>query len=110
MQYNAGATSTTGMHVGNLIVQNLEPVATLSAGPTTGACLYQSTAFTVTLSGPAGYGGAFITPASSVIGDTFQTSPGGGNITTLTIPEGSTSGTFYLIPNNRHGSKTPVFG
>jgi hypothetical protein len=70
------------------------PTAATLAGPATGA-IGQSTAYTVTLN-TAATSTVTVTPASTIGGDTFQTSPSGGNVTTFTIGTGQTTGTFYV--------------
>jgi hypothetical protein len=106
--YLAGGavSSSTGPHLmGPLIVQDLSATTATLSGPTSGTVSAQSTAFTVTLNNPAGYGGVTVTPASSVGGDTFQATSGGGNVTTITIAQGASSGTFYLTPSSTSGSR-----
>lgn len=99
--FNGGSagTSSTGPHIGQLVVQDISATSATLAGPVTGIDGTQSAPYTVTLNHLAGYGGVVITPASTGTGDTFQATSGGGNVTTITIPAGSSSGTFYLTPN-----------
>jgi len=60
----------------------------------------------LTLDQEALTGGVVITPTSTVSGDTFQATSGGGNVTTITIPSGSTTGTFYLTTSNTTGNRS----
>src|SRR5208283_5065521 len=62
-------------------------------------------AFTVTMNVPALTGGVTVTPASTNGADTFQATSGGSNVSSVTIPAGSTSVTFYLTPNGTVGSR-----
>jgi len=106
--FNAGSagTSTTGPHIGQLVVQDISATAASLSGPVTGPTSAEQTMpFTVTLNNPAGYGGVVVTPSSSGTGDTFQANVGGGNVTTTTIPQGSTTGTFYLTASSTTGSR-----
>jgi hypothetical protein len=66
----------------------------------------QSTAFTVTVNQPASTGGVTVTPASSGGADTFQATSGGSNVSSITIPAGSTSVTFYLTPGGTAGTRS----
>src|SRR5271157_4907906 len=99
------ATSTTGQHIGRLVVQDPSSTTATLRGPTSGNIGSQSTAFTVTLDKAAGYGAITVTPASTGGSDTFQATSGGGNVSTVTIPAGSTSVTFYLTPGGTAGSR-----
>jgi hypothetical protein len=92
------ASSCSWSMVGYAFVEGVSR-ATLS-GPTSGAEGAQSTAFTVTLDVAAPSGGAVVTPSSTGSRDTFQASLGGGNVTTITIAQGQTTGTFYLTPGS----------
>ena len=106
--FNAGSasTSTTGPHIGQLVVQDISATTASLSGPATGPTGAQQTVpFAVTLNNPAGYGGVVVTPVSSGTGDTFQSTVSGGNVTTITIPQGSTSGTFYLTASSTNGSR-----
>jgi hypothetical protein len=98
-------TAATGVHAGNLLVQDLPPTTATITGPASGNISTQSTAFTVTLDRPAQYGGLTVTPASSVGADAFQATSGGGNVSTITIAEGTTTGTFYLTPVAPSGNR-----
>ena len=92
------ATSSTGLHLGALYVQDLTAptTATLIGPPSGGGLIGIPAQFQVVLDGPAGTGGCTITPASSASGDTFQAIEGGPNITAITIPQGATNTTFWL--------------
>ena len=92
------ATSSTGLHLGALYVQDLTaPTTATLIGPSSGGGLIGIPAqFQVVLDGPAGAGGCTITPASSASGDTFQAVNGGPNITAITIPQGQIDTTFWL--------------
>ncbi len=105
--FNIGSagTSSTGPHIGQLVVQDTSATTATLTGPVNGLTSTQSAPFTVTLNHPAGYGGVVITPASAGSGDTFQATSGGGNATTVTIPAGSTTGTFYLTPSTTPASR-----
>ena len=54
--------------------------------------------FTVTLDQPAQAGGVVVTLAGSLAGDTFQASLGGGNVSTVTVSQGSSTVQFYFTP------------
>ena len=100
------ATTTTGHHIGDLTVQDIPALssATLS-GPT--QQLFSTPAeFTVDLNEAAGTGGVVVTLSSSNSSDTFQATQGGANVTTITIPSGSESGTFWLTPRETTGNRT----
>ena len=105
--FNGGSagTSTTGPHIGQLVVQDIPATTATLSGPVTGLVSSQSAPFTVTLNRPAGYGGVVVTPASTGTADTFQATSGGGNVTTIAIPAGSSTGTFYLTPSSTAGSR-----
>ena len=92
------ATSSTGLHLGALYVQDLTaPTTATLIGPSSGGGLIGIPAqFQVVLDQPAGVGGCTITPASSASGDTFQAVKGGPNITAITIPQGAINTTFWL--------------
>ncbi len=92
------ATSSTSLHLGALYVQDLTAptTATLIGPPNSSGLIGIPVQFQVILDGPAGAGGCTITPASSASGDTFQAVEGGPNITTITIPQGAISTTFWL--------------
>lgn len=79
-------------------------IATLT-GPTTGLDSVQSAAFTVGLDQPAQSGGVTVTPGSTGVSDTFQATPGGGNVSSVSIPSGSTSTTFYLTTGGLMGNR-----
>jgi hypothetical protein len=100
------ATTTTGHHIGRLVVQDLSSTTATLSGPTSGNLGSQSRAFTVTLDKAAGYGGITVTPASTGGSDTFQATLGGGNVSTITIAAGSTTGTFYLTPAGPSGNRS----
>src|SRR5208282_5953740 len=82
------------------------PTAATVAGPTSGVIGVESTAFTVTVNQPALTGGVTVTPASTSGSDTFQATAGGSNVTSVTIPAGSTSVTFYLTPGGSAGNRS----
>ena len=92
------ATSSTGLHLGTLYVQDLTAptTATLVGPPNSSGLIGIPAQFQVVLDGPAGAGGCTITPASSASGDTFQAVNGGPNITAITIPQGQIDMTFWL--------------
>ncbi|MGO9815803.1 MAG: beta strand repeat-containing protein [Isosphaeraceae bacterium] len=100
------ATTTTGHHIGRLVVQDPSSTTATLSGPTSGNLGSQSRAFTVTLDKAAGYGGITVTPASTGGSDTFQATLGGGNVSTITIAAGSTTGTFYLTPAGPSGNRS----
>ena len=62
----------------------------------------------VFLNGPAPTGGVIYTPTSTFAGnsDKFQATLGGGNVTTIMIPAGSTYANFYLTPHGPAGTRT----
>jgi len=66
----------------------------------------ESTAFTVTLDQPASTGGVTVAPASTNGSDTFQAGSGGSNVSSVAIPAGSTSVTFYLTPGGTAGNRS----
>src|SRR5208283_2918908 len=74
--------------------------------PTSGVIGVESTAFTVTVNQPALTGGVTVTPASTNGSDTFQAASGGSNVTSVTIPAGSTTVTFYLTPGSTAGNRS----
>ena len=82
------------------------PTAATLSGPTSGTVGIESTGFTVNLNQPAWTGGVTVTPTSSAGTDTFQATPGGSNVTSLTIPAGSTSVTFYLTASGTAGNRS----
>ena len=47
-----------------------------------------------------------VTPSSSAGTDTFQATPSGSNVTSVTIPAGSTSITFYLTAGGTAGNRS----
>ena len=103
---STASTATTGHHIGALTVQDIPALssATLS-GPT--QQLFSTPAeFTVDLNEAAGTGGVVVTLSSSNSSDTFQATQGGANVTTITIPSGSESGTFWLTPHGTTGNRT----
>ena len=51
-------------------------------------------------------GGVTVTPASTNGSDTFQATSGGSNVSSVTIPAGSTSVTFYLTPGGTAGNRS----
>ena len=127
---STASTATTGQHIGALTVQSIPALlsATLS-GPTqpdvtrhagvrdsalssatlsgpTQQLFSNPAAFTVGLNEPAGTGGVVVTLSSSNSSDTFQATQGGANVTTITIPSGSESGTFWLTPRGTTGNRT----
>ncbi len=108
---NYGSTST-GYHLGRLIVQDLAPTTATITGPTgsSGNMNSQSGAFTICLDRQAQYGGLTVSLASTggVTGylDTFQATSGANNVTSVTIPAGSSSGSFYLTPAGPPGNRT----
>ena len=82
------------------------PTAATLSGPSTGFVGVQSTAFTVTVNQPAAPGGVTVAPASTNGSDTFQAGSGGSNVSSVTIPAGSTSVTFYLTPGGTAGNRS----
>src|SRR5208283_5525829 len=80
------------------------PTAATLTGPGTGFMGVESTAFTVTLNQPASMGAVTVTPGSSSSTDTFQGTAGGSNVSSVTIPVGSTSVTFYVTPGGTAGN------
>jgi len=82
------------------------PTAATLAGPSTGFVGVQSTAFTVTVNQPAAPGGVTVTPVSTNGSDTFQAGSGGSNVSSVAIPAGSTSVTFYLTPGGTAGNRS----
>ena len=96
------ATTTTGLHIGALYVQD---IPTLSSAGLTGPTqqLFSTPAeFTVDLNEVAGTGGVTVTLSSSNSSDTFQATEGGSNLSPkqITIAAGSASGTFWLTPSS----------
>jgi hypothetical protein len=92
--------TTNGQGASALAVAFVEvtgPTTATLSGPTSGAVGQQSTAYTVTLNAAA-TAAVTVTPSSSVPGDTFQATAGGGNVAAITIAAGSSTGTFYLTP------------
>ncbi len=80
----------------------LPAAATATLAPpssTSGTAGVESGAFTTTLDRPAGTGGQAVNLASSVSGDTFHATAGGSAITSITIANGATTGTFLLVPS-----------
>ena len=100
------ATTTTGHHIGRLVVQDPSSTTATLSGPTSGNLGSQSRAFTVTLDKAAGYGGITVTPSSSNGSDTFQATQGGANVTSVTLAAGQPSGTFRLTPGGATGNRT----
>ncbi len=94
------STPSTGHHISSLYLQDISPLstATLIGPPNTSGLIGIPVQFTVSLNEPAGPGGVVVTPASTVGTDTFQATRSGPNVTSITIPEGSTSTTFWLTP------------
>ena len=82
------------------------PTAATLSGPSTGIFGTESTAFTVSVNQPAWTGGVTVTPGSTSSGDTFQATSGGSNVSSVTIPAGSTSVTFYLMPGGTAGNRS----
>jgi len=82
------------------------PTAAMLSGQSSGIVGVQSTAFTVTLDQPASTGGGTVAPVSSGGLDTFQATSGGSNVSSVTIPAGSTSVTFYLTPGGTAGIRS----
>lgn len=63
--------------------------------------------FTITLNGTAGSGGVIWSLSSpGFASDTFQATFGGSNITSITIPDGSSTGTFWFTPGGLTGART----
>ena len=87
-------------------VNNIAPTSAALVGPRTGVVGVQSTVFTVTLNEDAQSGGVVVTPASTNGGDTFQATSGGSYISSVTIPAGSTSVTFWLTPGGTAGNRS----
>jgi hypothetical protein len=82
------------------------PTAAMLPGRSSGIVGVQSTAFTVTVNQPASTGGVTVAPVSSGGLDTFQATSGGSNVSSVTIPAGSTSVTFYLTPGGTAGNRS----
>ena len=81
--------------------------ATLS-GPSYGG-LGISAQFTVSLSAAAGSGGQAVGLSSTQGSDVFKVSLSGSSVSGITIPSGSTSGTFWFIPSSTTGSRDITF-
>jgi len=78
--------------------------ATLS-GPAAGLVGAQNGPFTVALNTAASTS-VTVNLASNNGSDTFQATLGGGNVTSITIPAGSTTVTFYLTPGGTAGNRS----
>lgn len=78
------------------------PTGFTLAGTGTGTYGVQSAPMSIFLNGPAGSGGVTLNLASTLSGntDTFQPS------STITIPSGSSSATFYITPSGASGTRT----
>ena len=100
------ATTTTGHHIGDLTVQDIPALSSATLSGPTQQLFSNPAAFTVGLNEPAGTGGVVVTLSSSNSSDTFQATQGGANVTTITIPSGSESGTFWLTPRGTTGNRT----
>ncbi len=107
----ASATSTTGQHIGRLVVQDPSSTTATLSGPTSGNLGSQSTAFTVTLDNDAGYGAITVTPASTGGSDTLQATNTlqvtNETITgTLTVSAGPSNGLVAIEPEGTGGVST----
>ncbi len=107
----ASATSTTGQHIGRLVVQDPSSTTATLSGPTSGNLGSQSTAFTVTLDNDAGYGAITVTPASTGGSDTLQATNTlqvtNETITgTLTVSAGPSNGLVAIEPEGTGGINT----
>src|SRR5271157_3702598 len=99
-----------GSHWGTLPpgtdVQNLSAFTTATlSGPAAGLVGTQNGPFTVALN-TATSTSVSVNLASNNGSDTFQATLGGGNVTSITIPTGSTSVTFYLTPGGTAGNRS----
>ena len=81
--------------------------ATLS-GPSYGG-LGIPAQFTVSLSVAAGSGGQAVGLSSTQGSDVFKVSLSGSSVSGITIPSGSTSGTFWFIPSSTTGARDITF-
>src|SRR5208337_4583563 len=99
------ATATTGHHIGALYVQNISPLSSAALTGPTQALFSTQAEFTVSLNEAAGPSGVIVGLASSKGADTFQATQGGTNVTTITIPSGSASGTFWLTAGGASGNR-----
>jgi hypothetical protein len=98
-----------GSHWGTLPpgtdVQNLSALTTATlSGPAAGLVGTQNGPFTVALN-TATSTSVTVNLASNNGSDTFQATLGGGNVTSITIPAGSTTVTFYLTPGGTAGNR-----
>jgi len=100
------ATTTTGHHIGDLTVQDIPALSSAALSGPTQQLFSTPAEFTVDLNEAAGTGGVVVTLSSTNSSDTFQTTQGGPNVTTITIPSGSESGTFWLTPHGTTGNRT----
>ncbi len=85
------------------------PTTVTLTGPTSGTTGVESTAFTATLDQAAPTGGTTVSLASDGPGDVFHATSGGSSVTSISIPQGSMSGTFLLVAGTagaRHVSIT----
>lgn len=99
----SAANSAFGM-VG--VVFSEVPTKATLAGPVNLTAGTQSSGYTVTLDATAN-APIVVNLSSSVSGDTFQALSGAGsNVTSITIPAGSMSGTFYTTPSNVSGNRS----
>ena len=103
---STASTATTGHHIGDLTVQDIPALSSATLSGPTQQLFSNPAAFTVGLNEPAGTGGVVVTLSSSNSSDTFQATQGGANVTTITIPSGSESGTFWLTPRGTRGNRT----
>jgi len=99
-----------GSHWGTLPpgtdVQNLSALTTATlSGPAAGLVGTQNGPFTVALN-TATSTSVTVNLASNNGSDTFQATLGGGNVTSITIPAGSTTVTFYLTPGGTAGNRS----
>jgi hypothetical protein len=76
------------------------PTMVMLSGPTSGTVYLSSTAFAVVLDEPAGSGGVIVVLATTGPGDSFLDSSG-TMTASITIPAGSISGHFFLIPGSQ---------
>jgi hypothetical protein len=85
------------------------PTSVTLTGPGSGATGVESSAFTATLDAPAGGGGVVVGLASDGSGDAIRGVTGGSTVTSVTVPSGQTTHTFFLVAGTlgaRHVSIT----
>lgn len=82
-----------------------DPTTATVSGPSTGVISAESTVFTITLNS-ASIGTTTVNLASNDAGDVFRATSGGSTVTSITIADGQTVGTFYLFPDTTVGART----